>query len=212
MTMRISTSKLASLGALGSIPFAVLACVVDSQQSGGGSASGGGSGWVGSTGTSGVDGGGAPSAYPMTVTLDTNQTMTAQPGQGVGVFFTYTSGGNWTAWWTCDSSVDSANPPCAFDVKITAQTGSVSSVLTQGFQATDALQTVSPSTIEATTTTTTGTSGVTFATDPGAKILVSATLAGQYDGRFIFFVEGGQIRDNFQGTLTDPIYMTASTP
>jgi hypothetical protein len=204
------SSKLAGLACLTAVPFVVLACVVDSASSAGGYASP--SAGFASGSSSGSEDGGTASAYPMTVTVDTDQTMGAQPGQGVGVFVTYDSGGSWNVWWTCDSAVDTVNPPCAFDVKIAAQQGSITNVSTQGLTPNDTVTQPSASSLEGVTTTTTNAATVTFTTQPGAKIFLSATVGGQYDGRFIFFVEQGQIRDGFSGTVTDPIYIAPSNP
>ncbi len=137
--------------------------------------------------------------------------MTAAPGQGVGVFTEYDSGGAWHIWWTCDSSVDTQNPPCQFDVKVSVATGAIALPAAQGFQASDKL-TITPTQLEATTLTSTSTDGLTFQTSPGATITLSATVGGQYDGRFIFFVEGGKVDDGFTGTVTDPIQLQGSTP
>jgi hypothetical protein len=205
------SSKLMGLAGLVAVPFLVFACVVDNGPSSGDGYGYSGSGGTTSTGYPSADGG-APSAHPMTVAIDTNQTMSAAPGQGVGVFVTYDTGGNWNVWWTCDTDVDTSNPPCAFDVKITAQSGAITNVVPQKLEGTDAITQTSAASVEGITTTTTGTDGLTFTTEPGAKILLSATVGGQYDGRFIFFVEQGQIRDSYTGTVTDPIYMTGSAP
>ncbi len=114
-------------------------------------------------------------------------------------------------WWTCDSLVDDQNPPCQFDVKISVQTGSILTPTTNGFQPNDTF-TSSPTQIEGLTTTSIASDGVTFQTEPGATITLSATVGGQYDGRFIFFVEGGKVDDGFTGTVTDPIMLQGSSP
>jgi hypothetical protein len=148
----------------------------------------------------------------MTALIDTNQTMNVAPGQGVGVFVEYDSGGNWNVWWTCDSSIDSANPACTFDVKMTAQSGEITNLTPQKLESGDAVTQPTSASLEATTTTSTGTDGVTFTTTPGAQILLDATVGGQHDGRYVFFVQGGKVDDGYSGTVTDPIYMQGSTP
>jgi hypothetical protein len=190
-----------------SVPAFVVACEVESSVSSPPEAWGG----AGPEPSASVDAGGGPSEYPILAPVDTNLTMTAAPGQGVGVFTEYASGGNWTVWWTCDSLVDTQNPPCQFDVKISVQTGSILAPTTNGFQSTDTF-TSSAAQIEAVTTTSTASDGLTFQTAPGAAITLSATVGGQYDGRFIFFVEGGKVDDGFTGTVTDPILLKGSTP
>jgi len=41
---------------------------------------------------------------PMLVGIDTDQTVDAVPGEGVGLFVEYSSGGNWLLWTTCDTN------------------------------------------------------------------------------------------------------------
>jgi hypothetical protein len=178
-----------------------------------GYASGGGSssGSAFPSASAGFPGDGGPSEYPILAPVDTGATMTAAPGKGVGVFTEYLGQGNWNLWWTCDSLVDSTNPPCQFDVKVSVTTGSITSVTPQGLQSTDTLS-VQGTQVEAVTTTSTASDGITFQTAPGATITLSASVAGQYDGRFIFFVEGGKVDDGFTGTVTDPILLQGSTP
>ncbi|MGO8994135.1 MAG: hypothetical protein ACLQVI_12465 [Polyangiaceae bacterium] len=189
-----------------SIPALVIACSSSSSSTGFASASGG---EVPTATPPGEDGG--PSEYPILAPIDTGANMTAAPGQGVGVFTEYYTGGQWHVWWTCDSLVDSQNPPCQFDVKISVASGTITDPVSQGFQASDTF-TVSGAQIEGVTTTSTASDGVTFDTAPGAVITLSATVGGQYDGRFLFFVEGGKVDDGFTGTVTDPIMLQGATP
>ena len=66
-----------------------------------------------------ADDGGA-SAHPILALVDTNQTMNATPGEGLGVFVEYDTGGNWNVWWSCGPEQNGSDPPCQFDVKISA--------------------------------------------------------------------------------------------
>ncbi len=191
------------------IPAFVVACVVDSTSSAPFESGGGGSG--GGTALAPSSGDGSPSDHPILGLVDTNQTMTAAPGQGVGVFTEYDSGGQWHVWWTCDSDVDTTNPACQFDVKVSVASGSITGVATNGFQSTDTL-TQSAAQIEAVTTVSTSSEGFDFQTAPGAVITLSATVGGQYGGSFLFFVEGGKVNDGTSGLLSDPIMLQGSTP
>jgi hypothetical protein len=193
-----------------SIPALVVACTVDSSSTAPSAGFAGGGEAPSGTSSPSEDAGG-PSEFPILAPIDTNQTMTATPGEGVGVFTEYDSGGSWHVWWTCDTLVDATNPPCQFDVKVSVQSGTITAAQAHGFQATDSL-TTSSAQIEATTITTTASDSLTFQTAPGAVITLSATVAGLYDGRFIFFVEGGKVDDGFTGTVTDPIMLQGATP
>jgi hypothetical protein len=194
-----------------SIPGVVAACFVDSSTPDVTSTGGAVPAPVASGGSTATAGDGGPSEHPILAPIDTNQTMTAAPGQGVGVFTQYSSGGAWHVWWTCDSLIDTQNPPCQFDVKISVASGAISLPETQGFATSDTF-TATSTQLEGVTLTSTAADGVTFQTAPGAAITLSATVGGQYDGRFVFFVEGGKVDDGFTGTVTDPIVLQGSTP
>jgi hypothetical protein len=202
-------STLGRAGLLLSIPALVVACAVNSEPTEVSAAGGGEVPSAPASATPSEDGG--PSAYPILAPIDTGATMTAAPGKGVGVFTQYSAGGNWTIWWTCDSLVDSTNPPCLFDVKVSVQSGAITDMQQQGFQPSDTM-TSSATRFEAVTSTAAAQDGVTFTTSPGAIITLSATVGGQYDGRFVFFVEGGKVDDGFTGTVTDPIMLQGSSP
>lgn len=83
-------------------------------------------------------GDGAPSASPELAKLDTNASMTQTPGQGVGVFAQYDSGGHWYVWWTCDTNI--SHDACAFSIQATvAGGGGITDAMAQGFAPTDTL-------------------------------------------------------------------------
>jgi hypothetical protein len=186
------------------LPLSAVACVANASSSG----SGGGS-YGGSNGTTTDNG--APSAHPILALVDTDQTMNAQPGQGVGVFAEYRSGGHWHVWWTCDTSVNPGQAPCAFDVKASVASGSIRNAASDRFEVNDSF-TSDGQQVEGVTTTSTAVDGVTFDTDPGAIVTLSATIGGAYDGRFVFFVEQGQVDDGAKEPVTDPIQLQPTTP
>ena len=172
---------------------------------GSGSSSGGPSG-----GSSSSSGG---AVAPMLVVVDPNRTMSASPGEGVGVFTQYVTGGHWNVWWTCDTSKTSL--PCAFAVNVSVTTGTIANVVGQGLEPA-ALAAETSQQIEVATTTTTTVQGVTFDTVvPEGTIPVitlNATLGGQADGSYFFFVQDGSINGDYQGTLTDPLMFEPQSP
>ncbi len=160
--------------------------------------------------TSGGTTGGTPVATaPLLVEVDTDQTMTADPGQGVGVFVEYGAGGKWHVWWTCDTT--RTNKVCDVDVTITSGNGPIANLdaaaLTGGYVATP-----EPARLEASVRTTTEVHGVTFDTLPGAIITLEASVSGLRDGSFLFFVQDGKVRGGFQGVLTNPLQLQGKTP
>jgi hypothetical protein len=144
---------------------------------------------------------------PMLVKVDPNVSMTATPGEGVGVFSEYKSGGHWHVWWTCDTN--RTGQSCAFDVKVTPASGSLSNVRSDQFGSADTL-TESP--LEAVTSTSTNTEGVYFDAVAGVAIKLDASVGGLRDGSFLFFVQDGQVNGGFTGVLTDPLLLEGSSP
>ena len=187
----------------------VLGCVAQDQPPYGSGGVGGGSGSSGGTGSSS----GGPSTQPMLVDVDPNQTMNATPGQGVGVFVEYKSGGHWHVWWTCDTS--KTGQSCSFDNTVTVATGSITNVNGASGQPGSSVTAPSQST-EALTTTTTGIDGMTFDTPLSVGqtpiITLEVKLDGVENGQYLFFVQRGQINGGFQGMLTDPLMLEPSIP
>lgn len=145
----------------------------------------------------------------MLVEIDTDQTMTAVGGDGVGVFIEYAKGGRWHVWWTCDTA--RTQQACEFSVSAAATSGNISNLdsaeLEGGF-------TTSPtaSRVDATSTTTMQVHGIRFDTDPGAIITIDAAVGGLKDGAFLFFVQDGKVNGGFAGRLTNPLQVQGKTP
>ncbi len=204
-----------ALGALGTaLALAnVTACVVQSEPSSGGGYSGGGGG-SGGTGTGSSSGGSGASPQPMLVDVDPDQTMNAAPGEGVGVFIQYRTGGHWNIWWTCDTNKTGLS--CGFDNTVTVSSGSITNLAGQQPGASASATQSSAQQIEAITNTTTGVDGITFDTPFSSGqtpiITLDAKLNGADSGQYLFFVQNGEINGNYQGMLTDPLMLEPKTP
>ena len=70
---------------------------------------------------------GLASAKAMLVQVEPGKILTAQPGEGNGVFVEYASGGHWTIWWMCKS----ANG-CTYVVNATASSGKITNLAGYG--------------------------------------------------------------------------------
>jgi hypothetical protein len=150
---------------------------------------------------------GSPSARHgvMLVRVETGKTLRATPGEGVGVFVQYESGGHWTVWWTCDSRQSSRT--CNYEVDATARSGKITNVA--GYDGT----TLAPPGGSRSDTpafpikgsVTNDIQGVTFDTAPGEIIQVKATLDGSSDGSLFYFVDGDKVKDGYHGQLSDPL-------
>jgi hypothetical protein len=146
---------------------------------------------------------------PILVKVDPNVTMTAIPGEGVGVFNEYKTGGHWHVWWTCDTTRTAQS--CAFDVKVSPASGELTNVTSETFASTDTLASTGSS-LEAQTTTSSTAEGVYFDAPPGVPITLDAAVGGLLDGSFLFFVQDGQVNGGFTGQLTDPLMLEGAAP
>ncbi len=225
----MALSALVRLGLLAALAAAGVACTVETTTTEVGGGSGGGGYAGGSTPGSpclGCDAGPpdgevspgspTPSAEPMLGMVDPNVKMSASPGEGVGVFTEYANGGHWTIWWTCDTNITSQT--CPFDVKVSSAKSEITNAAAMGFSSSDSLVTpANPAAgtageIEAKTTTTTGVSSIMFDTTPGAKITLTATVGGLYNGKFLFWVQDGKVNGGYKGTVTDPLMLVGASP
>jgi hypothetical protein len=163
------------------------------------------------TGGTNGDTAAAPSSpSPMLVEIDTDQTMTADPGQGVGVFVEYGTGGKWHVWWTCDTA--KTGERCDFAVSLSAKSGNISNVDASQLGNSGLMTTPTPSSLEASVTTATEVHGVKFDTNPGAVITLKASLGGAVDGSFLFFVQDGKVNGGYTGKLSNPLQLQGKTP
>jgi hypothetical protein len=153
----------------------------------------------------------ATAAEAMLVDIDTNRTMTAQAGDGVGVFTEYAAGGHWHIFWTCDTNRTSFD--CGFDVAISTS-GPISNTTGESLDATDQVRLAHVATgdLGLVARTSTEIKGVTFDTTPGAAITLDVTVDGERDGKFLFFVQDGLVNGGYAGSLADPLMLEPSSP
>ena len=157
----------------------------------------------------------APSAPPTTapttmlVEVDTDQTMNAVGGEGVGVFVEYAKGGRWHVWWTCDTN--QTQQSCNFAVSVSSAAGKLTNVdsseLAGGF-----VTAATPARLDATSTVVTEVRGLRFDAPAGMPITLEASVGGLKDGSFLFFVQNGRVNGGFAGKLTNPLQLQGSTP
>jgi hypothetical protein len=143
-----------------------------------------------------------PSSPPPRVSIDANRTLHASPGQGVGLFITYSSGGNWKLEWTCDTNV-SRSHACRFDIAVgTHGVSGIASVPSNAVVQRDA------ESLRINTITTTTLDSATFKTEPGGAIALAMRMDGQPFPKLMFFVSDGQLST----APSDPIELVPSEP
>ena len=147
---------------------------------------------------------------PMVVDVDPNGTLSATPGQGVGVFTQYVSGGHWLVWWTCDTEVTGQS--CLFTISITPMQGTLSNV--QGIQngAMAVVGGASASGFALTSSTSNDRNQVSFDAPPGASIELDAFVEPSPNENYLFFVQNQRVNGGYQGDLTDPLILEPSSP
>jgi hypothetical protein len=192
-------SIMAALGVVGLLA----GCVVDST-GGGGSGSAGGSGSGGPYGSSSS---GGAATQPLHVRVDTGGTLVATPGNGIGVYVEYVTGGHWRVSWTCDSSL--TNLSCSYVVDASVGTGTIANPASDGFQGGDSLSQASARQIEAVATTTTGEGAMLFDTTPGVPITLTVSLNAPVS---FFFVQENLVNGGWKGALTNPLILEPSAP
>lgn len=164
-------------------------CIIDSRNSG---PSNGGPAPTSTT---------PPATQPMIVTVDTNQTMNAKGGDGVGVFVEYKTGGHWHVWMTCDTN--KSNLDCDFDTIISGAT--IANATPTAGSSTALTITQSSAQVEARVLMTNEVNGITFDTAPGARITIDATVSGLHSGDYFFWVQDGKVNGGYGGHLSNPL-------
>ena len=142
------------------------------------------------------------------VTIDAGATLELTPGEGVGLFVQYAEGGHWNLSTTCDTRT--SGQPCAFDVLISpAPEASFSGVEGRGLSRDDRLELRPDGSVRLVTSTSFGTDGMSFDSEPGAIVEVDALLDGLPQPRFVYVVSEGAA---VEGVPTNPVAFSPSAP
>ncbi|HEY4102882.1 MAG TPA: hypothetical protein VGM44_03290 [Polyangiaceae bacterium] len=151
---------------------------------------------------------------PLQSTIETDQQIVIDAGQGAGVFIQYASGGHYTLSTACDTNL--SNSTCHWDIIIDPQAGKMlSNVMGQNLSGADSLQPYPGPTDSSmltsyhlTAETTTEIDSVTFDTDPGASVSIDAYLDGTCALPFFFWFGDGALHE---GAPSNPVVLTPSS-
>jgi hypothetical protein len=136
------------------------------------------------------------------VSIDTDRSLEAQPGNGAGLFITYSAGGHWNLKWTCDTKLVPSHS-CKFELAVgTHGIHEISSTPANALVEKDA------ETFQIKTVTTTTIDSVDFRTDPGGAIALTMRIDGQPWPKLIWYVSDGQLSK----APSDPIELVPSAP
>ena len=190
--------------AAGATAALLVGCFADSTSTSSPGSSGG------SYSSGGSSSGGSASSQPILADIDTNGTLITTPGQGIGVYVTYESGGRWTLSWTCDTGVTNLSCSYVVDASVDPSSGTIQNFVGLAPSSTNTFSEAnSQQSVEASPTTASGTDGVTFDTTPGATITVSVQLNAPVS---FFFVQDNQVNGGYTGALTNPLMFRPTTP
>lgn len=139
---------------------------------------------------------------PRTVAIEPDKALEAQPGDGVGVFVEYATGGHWHVWTSCDTNTSKA--VCNFTGFLTVESGAqISNVQGENLETGDIAQLdTSGGAVHFNVRTSTEFDGMTFDATPGAKVQLEVYLDNDPDPRIVYWFGDGVLH---QGAPTDPI-------
>jgi hypothetical protein len=136
------------------------------------------------------------------VLIDAGAQMSADPGNGVGLFVQYQGDGRWDLFTSCDTAFSGA--ACDFDVVISAAPGDYfSGVMGTDLGADSDVALQDDATIRLVTSTSYGTDGVSFDATAGSTIEVDVLLDGVPQPAFIFAVSGGVVMNGMPSNVVD---------
>jgi hypothetical protein len=149
-----------------------------------------------------------PAAEPMLVRIDTDATINAEPGEGVGLFVEYAAGGAWRFWTTCDTNY--SNVACTFDVLVSVQQPA-DLVEFSGYDldGSDAVELYDLGSVYLAISTGSDIDGLMMTTEPGAIVRLEMYLDGVSQPRFVYWFGDGVLHT---GAPTNPVDFEPITP
>lgn len=130
------------------------------------------------------------------VPIDAGSGLSADPGEGAGVFVEFLGDGQWNVWLTCDTELTGRS--CAYDIYATAN--GIVATGEDDLEADDGLYEDFNS-LQLSADTTVDFDDMLFTTDPGEPVEIEVWLDGQLDGSLVFWVADGTI---LKGLPTNP--------
>ena len=146
---------------------------------------------------------------PKRMAIDTDETVTTDPGEGVGLFVEYADGGHWRVFTACDTKL--SGMPCNFDVIVSVvnRKDELSGVKAQDLSGEGGIEIRTDGSARLITETTNGLDGMTFDTTPGAVVEIDTYLDGGPEPRFVYWVGDGVLHT---GAPTNPVQLAPATP
>lgn len=141
-----------------------------------------------------------PSGNVEQATIDADELLDVEPGDGAGAFIEYESGGTYHITTSCDVA---GGVDCAWDIVVTPLDGAPLESLTPvDLEKDDTVTIGSPNAVRLVASTGRDFDGFSFKTDPGAAIEVDALLDDAPANRFLFWVGDGALHG---GAPSNPV-------
>jgi len=142
------------------------------------------------------------------VAIQPDRVLEAVPGEGVGIFVEYGSGGKWHVWTTCDTFTSKS--VCSFSIFASTRDSttlfSYASDRTEGF---DTVTDLGDGTVELIVDTDSDVDGLWLETTAGAPLTLEVYLDGQSAEPFVYWVSNDVIHP---GAPDNPIQMVPTLP
>lgn len=126
------------------------------------------------------------------VSIQPDQLLQATPGEGVGIFVEYNTGGKWHVWTTCDTFVSKS--VCAFDIFAgSSRIENLHGYAADQVEGFDSLTDLGDGTVELLVDTDSDVDGLVLDMEPGAPLTLEVYLDGQSAAPFVYWVSGDVI-------------------
>lgn len=150
-----------------------------------------------------------PDTQPELLSIDTDRIVDAAPGEGVGVFVEYATGGLWRVWTSCDTNY--SGQACQFDVCVSIVDGESDVRLAEGeeLEGEDRIELFSDGWTCISAETDADYDGLIFDTDPGEVVRFEVQLDGVLESRYVYWVGDDVLH---AGAPTNPVDFVPSVP
>ena len=132
----------------------------------------------------------------------------AKPGEGVGIFVEYQTGGKWNVFTTCDTFT--SKQVCSFDIFAGGRTAedlrAYATLQTEGF---DEVKDLGDGTLEFIADTDSDTDGLVLEMNPGSPLRLEVYLDGQSAEKFVYWISDDTVH---AGVPQNPVQFVPVTP
>lgn len=140
--------------------------------------------------------------------IQADQVFEAKPGEGVGIFVEYQSGGKWHVFTTCDTFV--SKEICSFDIFAGARSAAeLRAYATDEVEGFDELKDLGDGTVELIADTDSDTDGLVLELDAGTPLRLEVYLDGQAAQSFVYWVSDDAVH---AGVPENPVQFVPVTP